>query len=181
MNADSELLEAARKLDQGAVGSIFDQFAPVIYKYCLRLCGDPAEADDIVGEVFEQLINHLSKGKGPRENLRSYLYQIAYHRVVDHSRERKLSSGLDESVRSGPGDMPSTRQEDNELLASVEAAMRSSLTEDQRHILVLRFMENLSIRETAEITGKDIGNIKVIQNRAMAKLRQALPPEFRKD
>jgi len=163
------------------VGSIFDRFAPVIYKYCLRLCGDSAEADDIVGEVFEQLINQLSNGKGPRENLRSYLYQIAYHRVVDHSRERKLSSVLDEAVRSGPGDMPATQQEDNELLATVETAMRNSLTDDQRHILVLRFMENLSIRETAEITGKDIGNIKVIQNRAMAKLRQALPPEFRKD
>jgi RNA polymerase sigma-70 factor, ECF subfamily len=181
MSDDSDLLRAAKKLDQGALASIFDQFAPAIYKYCLRLSGNSAEADDIVGEVFEQLINQFSKGKGPRDNLRSYLYQIAYHRVVDHSRERRNISALDGSMPSGPGDLPAARQEDQEMLNALEAAMRTELTEDQRHIVILRYMENFDLKETADITGKPIGNVKVIQSRAIAKLRQVLSLQFRED
>jgi RNA polymerase sigma-70 factor, ECF subfamily len=181
MSGDSGLLRAAKKLDQGALAAIFDQFAPAIYKYCLRLSGNPAEADDIVGEVFEQLINQLAKGKGPRDNLRSYLYQIAYHRVVDYSRERRNISALDGSMPSGPGDLPAAQQEGQEMLNALEVAIRTELTEDQRHIVVLRYMENFNLKETAEITGKDIGNVKVIQSRAVAKLRQILSLQFKED
>ena len=181
MSGDSDLLKAAKKLDHDALATVFDQFAPAIYKYCLRLSGNPAEADDTVGEVFEQLIHQLSKGKGPRDNLRSYLYQIAYHRVVDHSRESKHTSALDGSMPSEPGDLPASRHEGQEMLDALEAAIHSELTEDQRHIIVLRFMENFSLRETANITGKDIGNVKVIQSRAIAKLRPVLSLQFRED
>jgi RNA polymerase sigma-70 factor (ECF subfamily) len=171
---DAALLKAARELDENALVTIFDQYAPAIYKYALRLCGDPVEADDFVGEVFTQLLDHLSHGNGPRDNLRSYLYQIAYHKVVDRSRKLKHTTTLDDSMPSGAAEMPSSRQEDRELLDELEIAISSHLTRDQRHILVLRYMEDFSLQETAEITGKKLNNVKVIQNRALARLRQVL-------
>jgi DNA-directed RNA polymerase specialized sigma24 family protein len=76
------LLKAAQKLDEEALTAIFDQFAPAIYKYTLRLCHDQIVADNIVGDVFAQLLEQFGAGKGPRTNLRSYLYQTAYHLVV---------------------------------------------------------------------------------------------------
>jgi len=48
------------------------------------------------------------------------------------------------------------------------------LTEDQRHVIVLRFLEGFSLRETADIIGKQVYNVKVIQNRGIVKLRKAL-------
>jgi len=171
---DSALLKAARGLDPTALATIFEQYAPAIYKYSVRLCGDPGEADDVVGEVFAQLIHHLRHGKGPRDNLRSYLYQIAYHKVVDGSRQRKRSTALDESLSSGPEEMPSSQQEDHEQLDELQSAINHHLSEDQRHIIVLRFMEDFSLQEIAQITGKDINNVKVIQSRAVARLREAL-------
>jgi len=174
MADDSALLKAAGKLDPTALATIFDLYAPALYKYSLRLCGDPAEADDVVGDVFANLTNHLKKGTGPRDNLRSYLYQIAYHRVIDCSRQRKHSAALDESMPSGPEGMPSSQQEDHEQRDELLLAIHRHLTEDQRHIIVLRFMENFSLQEIAEITGKDINNVKVIQSRAVARLRQVL-------
>jgi len=178
---EAVLLKGARELDGSALATIFDQYAPLLYKYTLRLCGDPAEADDVVGDVFAQLLNHLKHGRGPRDNLRSYLYQIAYHKVVDVSRQRKHSTILDESMPSGSAEMPSSQQEEHELLDELEIAIQRNLTQDQRHILVLRYMEGFSLQEIAEITGKDLNNIKVIQSRAVARLRQVLSWQSREN
>ena len=100
---ESALLEAARRRDPDAMGRIFDEYAPSLFRYALRLCHDPAEADQIVGDVFGQLLEQLTHGKGPRTNLRSYLYQIAYHVIVDHSREESHISSIDEALNLPDG------------------------------------------------------------------------------
>ena len=92
------LLKAAQKLDEQALTAIFDQYAPAIYKYTLRLCHDPILADNIVGDVFAQLLEQFAAGKGPRTNLRSYLYQTAYHLVVDRSHDSKHTAPLEVAV-----------------------------------------------------------------------------------
>ena len=60
------------------------------------------------------------------------------------------------------------------LLDTLVMAIRNDLTEDQRHVIVLRFLEGFSLRETADIIGKQVYNVKVIQNRGIAKLRKVL-------
>ncbi|HAV77529.1 MAG TPA: hypothetical protein DCX53_09285, partial [Anaerolineae bacterium] len=92
------LLKAAQKLDEAALTTIFDEYAPAIYKYALRLCHDPIQADNIVGDVFSQLLEQFAVGRGPQTNLRSYLYQTAYHLVVDHSRDNKHTAPLEVAV-----------------------------------------------------------------------------------
>jgi RNA polymerase sigma-70 factor (ECF subfamily) len=174
MDDDATLLRAVRKLDQDALVAVFDRFAPNLYKYALRLCGDSAEADDIVGDVFTQLLKYLKEGKGPRENLRSYLYQIAYHKVVDHARDRKHVTALESGISSSSGDSLPSQYENREQMDTLESIIQNQLTEDQRHVIVLRFIEHFSLKETAEIVGKNVNNVKVIQNRAIARLRQVL-------
>ena len=64
---------------------------------------------------------------------------------------------------------------DNQLqFKQVLFAIQNDLTNDQRHVIILRFLEGFSLNESAEILGKKVGNIKVIQNRAIAALRKAL-------
>jgi RNA polymerase sigma-70 factor (ECF subfamily) len=60
------------------------------------------------------------------------------------------------------------------LFETVIQAIKNCLTDDQRHVIVLRFLEGFSLRETAGIIGKEVYNVKVIQNRGVAKLRKAL-------
>ena len=175
MSDETRLLEAARRRDPRAVGQIFDEYATALFRYAVRLCHDPAEADQIVGDVFSQLIEHLSIGKGPRTNLRSYLYQITYHVIVDHSREAAHVSSMDEAL-----DLPdrmlsvASQVEEQEVIRELEAAVAQGLTEEQRHVIMLRFVEGFSLQETAEITGKKVNAVSVLQNRAIAKLRQVL-------
>ena len=174
LDDDAARLSAARKLDRAALVAIFDAYAPVIYKYVLRLCGDCAEADDIVGEVFAQLLKQLKEGKGPRDNLRSYLYQIAYHKVVDQARDEKHLAELDDGLSSGGVDSLHLQNEQQEQMEAIQAIILERLSEDQRHVISLRFIENFSIKETAEIVGKNVSNVKVIQNRALGKLRRLM-------
>lgn len=168
---DATLLKAIKNLDQDALVAIFDSYAPILYKYAMRLCGNPDEADDIVGHVFSELLIHLKKGRGPRDNLRSYLFQIAYHKIVDHARDRQRTTPLNTITTVSTTKSLQTTQEEKEQISTLDAIIKNLLTPDQRHVILLRYIENFSIKETAEITGKSINNIKIIQNRAIAKLR----------
>ena len=168
--ADSAaLLKTARKLDQKALAEIFDIYAPVIFRYALRLCQDPIEADNVVGDVFARLLEQLAAGKGPRTNLRSYLYQIAYHVVVDHARDMEAILDKQDGNLTIAGEI-----EDKAMLDTIMSSINLDLTMDQRHVIILRFVEDFSPQETADILGKSVDNVKVIQTRAIAKLRQLL-------
>jgi RNA polymerase sigma-70 factor (ECF subfamily) len=132
-------------------------------------------ADQIVGDVFAKLLEQLSSGKGPKTNLRSYLYRATYHTIIDRGRSSHRSAPL-EVVETVSADVRSTsaRLEDQEMLDVILKKIRNNLTEDQRHVLILRFLEDFSLNETAAILRKEVSHIKVIQNRAIAKLRQSL-------
>lgn len=177
MNDGVNLLKAAQKLDEEALTAIFDTYAPAIYKYALRLCHDPIEADNIVGDVFSQLLEQFANGKGPRTNLRSYLYQTAYHLVVDRSRDNKHTAPLEVAINIQEKERTvstATQIEERVLMEALVSAMNSELTDDQRHVIILRFLEDFSLKETAQIIGREVNNVKVIQNRGIAKLRKAL-------
>lgn len=172
---DLSLLDSARQMDAEALIKIFDLYSRPLFNYALRLCSDPIMADGIVGDVFAKLLEQLSRGYGPRANLRSYLYEMAYHIVVDDSRFYQREVSLDE-IDAFRHDNSSLYMifENRLLFEKVMTAIRKDLTKDQRHVIILRFLEGFNLRETANIIGKNVNNVKVIQNRALAALRKAL-------
>lgn len=172
---DMTLLEAARQMNREALVEIFDLYSHSLYKYAFRLCNDSVTADCIVGDVFAKLLDQFSNGKGPTTNLRSYLYETVYHLVVDEARYSRRGAPL-EAVEYLPNEKYSTLAslENRILFETVLRAIRNDLTDDQRHVIILRFLEGFSLQDTAAIIGKEVGNVKVIQNRAIAALREAL-------
>lgn len=179
MKDEPAVLAAASSLDQDALAAIFDEYAPAIYKYLLRLGVSPQEAEQTAGDVFARLLDKFSEGKGPRKNLRSYLFQIAYHLVVDDSRMRQRNTSLDvaESMNDGMTSVQSLAEE-KMLLDKISTTMERELTDEQRNILVLRFQEEFSLKETAEIVGKNVNAVKALQNRGIKKLREVLNDEL---
>jgi len=182
MKDESAVLAAASSLDQDALATIFDEYAPAIYKYLLRLGVSSQEADQTAGDVFARLLDKFAEGKGPRNNLRSYLFQTAYHLVIDHARERQRSAPLEtaENVNEEMAPVQSLAEE-TMLLERVSTTMERELTEEQRSVLVLRFQQEFSLKETAEIIGKNVNAVKALQNRAINKLREALSNEHEDD
>ena len=178
MENDLSLLDAARKLDQNALGAIFDRYATDLYNYALRMCGDTVKADNVVGDVFTKFLEQLADGKGPQKNLRSYLYTMTYHRIIDGSRLSRREAPLElADFEPNQNDRQQSMASllENKLLSDMLIwAIKNHLTANQRHVIVLRFVEEFSLRETAQIVSKDVGSVKSIQNRAIIKLRKVL-------
>ena len=177
MSEFATLLKAARNLDKDALTAIFDLFSPALYRFTSRFINDPILADSIVADVFAQLIEEFGAGSGPRANLRPYLYKSTYRLVVEHLRDAHPDSSLNV--------VPNTHQTDKFILLQSQSdgripaqllisAMNAELSADQRLIIILRFLEDFSLKETAEIIGRDVNNVKVIQSRGLAKLKKAL-------
>lgn len=175
MKEKSDVRVAVNSLDQDELATIFDEYAPAIYKYLLRLGLQPQEADQIVGDVFVRLLDKNSEGKGPHSNLRSYLFQIAYHLVVDNSRERQRLAPLEVALSlSNETESVQSMAEEKILLEKLGIAIERNLTEEQKNVIVLRFQEDFSLKETAEIIGKNVNAVKALQNRGILNLRQAM-------
>ena len=173
MDTELILLNAAKQMDKEAIVKIFDLYSSRLYNYALRLCGDPVLADHVVGDVFAKLLEQLAAGKGPRLNLRSYLYEMTYHLIVDESRSSTRRAPL-EALASLKPDFRAGQlgSEEQILLEKVLVAIQHELNDDQRHVIILRFLEEFSLRETAAILGKGVSHVKVIQSRGLAKLRK---------
>jgi RNA polymerase sigma-70 factor, ECF subfamily len=175
METDQSLLNAARMMDREALVRIFDLYSRPLYKYAWRLCGDSMLADQIVGDVFAKLLEQLSSGNGPTAQLRSYLYETTYHRIIDEARYARRRAPLEVTDWLPRSSDPAfLRLEDKILFEQIAHAIRNELTHDQRHVIILRYLEEFSLRETAAILGREVGHVKVIQGRALVKLRGCL-------
>lgn len=181
MNELAALLKAARNLDKNALATIFDLYSPALYKFISRLVHDPILSDQIVAAVFERLVEELGMGEGPRTNIRSYLYQIAYRLVLERFRDIHPHSSLEVAIntlgeQSVVKEKPASQNQIDEgaMMEALLANMNTELSEDQRIVIILRFLEDFSLKETAEIIGKDVNNVKVIQTRGIARLKKAM-------
>ena len=174
MQNKKTFIKANSSLDDEALEDIFDEYAPALYKYLLRLGLGSQEADQTVGDVFVRLLEKVSVGKGPQTNIRSYLFQIAYHLVVDQARDRQRAAPL-ESADTAEGEVQSipAQAEETILLEALSVAM-DQLSIDQRNVIVLRFQEGFSLKETAEIVDKNVNAVKALQNRGINRLREAM-------
>jgi RNA polymerase sigma-70 factor (ECF subfamily) len=150
MESEIALLAGARKMNGDALIRIFDLYTPALYQYAFRLCRNAVMADQIVGAVFAKLFEHLSAGTGPSANLRLYLYEMAHHILVDEVRHSHETAPLEVDGLPYTGG----NAEERLRLETVLRAILNDLTDDQRHVIILRFMEGFSVKETAAIIGK---------------------------
>lgn len=177
MSEFAALLRAARNLDQKALTTIFDLYSPPLYKFVSRLVHDPVLSDQIVADVFVQFVEELGAGKGPRANIRLYLYRIAHRMLVERFRDTHPFSSLEVAIRTREDSKTAptpAQMDERSTMESLLVSMNTELSEDQRLVIILRFLEDFSLKETAEIIGKDVNNVKVIQTRGIAKLKKTL-------
>jgi RNA polymerase sigma-70 factor (ECF subfamily) len=170
---DNEL-DRLRHLDPHAVGSVHGRYFPELYRYIHYRIGDAAAAEDLTSEVFLRLLEAIHADRGPRENLRGWLIGTAFHLVKDHFREtyRRPMTSLHEQVVSNGPSMDDVLER-SEKGRAVRSAM-SRLTQEQQHVLALRFGSELSLEQTAAAMGKNANAIKALQFRALASLKRAM-------
>ena len=171
---DCALLERVREYDAQALAEIYDRYAESIYRYAYRYVGDATLAEDLTSDVFLKLLQVLGTRRAPQEQLQGWLYRVARNLAVDWFRKqgKGVPLSLNEELAPG-GDSPVTRLEQQELHQDLREAI-SKLTPEQQQVIVLRFGEGRKIREVGRLMGKSEGSIKVMQYRAMKRLRKLL-------
>jgi len=174
VTSEHTLLERARAYDADALGELYDQYAPLIYAYLYRRVHDAQLAEDLTGEVFVRVLQAIQSEQFWHISFRGWLYRIAHNLLVDHYRKQPSVPllALDEQLVAAQGDPDSALAEKlsrQDLLAAI-----SQLTLAQQQVLALRFGEQLAAREVAEVMGKSVGAVELLQHRALIALRRIL-------
>ena len=166
--------EGLRSLNSQAIGAVYDQYFSEVYRYVLYRIGDPTLAEDIASDVFIRLLEAVKSGRGPQTNLKGWLIGTASHIVTDHMRKkyRRREEEIPDSlpdIQPGPA-FEAAQREQNRM---VQNAM-SKLTDEQQHVLTLRFGQGYSLEETASFMQKNVNAVKALQFRALAALQREI-------
>lgn len=167
-------IQAAKDGAEWAWESIYRDFAGPVTGY-LRSRG-ASDPDDLSSEVFFQVARDIHRFEGDESSFRSWLFVIAHRRLVDDRRARSRTlDTVDEDSRdieTEGGDVEAEFME--QLALSRVEDMLETLTEDQRHVLALRIIGDLTLEETAEVMSKRVGAIKALQRRALQSIKRQL-------
>jgi len=185
MSEDNTLLQRVRQMDEQALAEVYDSYNQELFRYAWGLLGDAEQAEDCVAETFSRLLRALSKGGGPHEYLRAYLYRVAHNWINDQHRRQPLPNlPLDEELDANPATREGALTIADPAYADVDALKRQQLhsalarlTADQRQVITLKYIADLENGEIAQILDKPVGAIKSLQVRALAALRRMLPIE----
>ena len=132
------------------------------------------EAEDTLGEVFLQVARDVGTFRGDEAALRRWVFSIAHNRAMDAHRRAARNRSTPEAElddRASAVEAPSTRLLDPQLVAAL-----ATLSPDQREVLTLRFVADLSLEAVAKITGRNVGSVKALQHRGLENLRRAVSP-----
>ena len=173
--SQSTLLRRVRQWDEEALTAAYDEYAPAIYRYACRLTGHRETAEEIVSETFHRLLVSLKNGGGPEQNLSAWLYRVAHNLVVDRWRHQPAQEEvpLTEILGVSTVDRNLERVAQQQEVEDVRCALKL-LTPLQRQVIVLRYLEGMSIREVATVVERDANAVKAVQHRAVNSLKRLL-------
>lgn len=171
---DQSELDGLRELNSQVIGAIFDKYYPDVYRYVRYRLSDESAAEDIASDVFVRLLEASQNRRGPQTNLKAWLLGTASHIVMDHMRRtyRRPTDSLSENMLD-PLALPVDEFDRRERDQLVRGAMKN-LTEEQQHVLSLRFGEGYSLEETATVMKKNVNAVKALQFRALSSLQRGI-------
>jgi len=168
--------QAQSKQDTEAFGKLYDIYVRQIYRFVFFKVSSHEEAEDITSEVFLKTWHYINSNKETKVNSFSgLLYRLARNCIVDFYREKSKRSETDIKGEEEISDFGKWEENFNiqmEGKKTVDALKK--LKEEYREIVALRYVEELSVAEIAEITDKGKIAVRVTLHRALKKLKELL-------
>lgn len=174
------ILARLKNKDKKAFSQAYDLYIDKIYRFIYFKIGDRAEAEDLTSAVFLKTWNHIQqKSITDEKTLPALIYKIARNVVIDHLRS---SVRLEESINNPGGEAREIVDEKQDIKRLVEFSSDLmivqekllELKDEHREVIVLRFIDEFSISEIAEILDKSKGNVRIILYRALGALRELI-------
>lgn len=175
------LVKAAQAGDMGAFGELFDRYYDVVFRFVLFRMGDRTLAEDITQETFVRALRRITSVSYQGRDIGAWFVTIARNLIFDHvkSSRYRLEQTTAEIVElspstSGPEQQVLDGATNTELLKCI-----GKLNPDQQECIKLRFLQGLSVAETAVMMDRNEGAVKALQHRAVRRLAQLLPEGLR--
>ncbi|MFL6090572.1 MAG: sigma-70 family RNA polymerase sigma factor [Aeromicrobium sp.] len=173
------LVELAQQGDADAFGQLYDHYVNSIFRFVRARVGSTQLAEDITGEAFLRALRSINTFTWQGKDFGAWLTTIARNLITDHYKSRRTQL---EIVTDVPPERETGRPgPDEDALATIsnEALLRAvnSLPADQRDCILMRFIQELSIAETAQVLGKSEGAVKQLQLRGVRRLAKAVSEE----
>ena len=178
MENDRQLVEQAQKGDRSAIAELYREHQPRIYRYIAYRVGDTAAADDLTAEVFVSMVKNINQFEYRGRPFLAWLYTVAGNVVKMHYRRQgrvefePLPSEMIDH-KTNPAYITQSRLNQEKLMAAMPR-----LSDGQRQVILLKFIEGFDNAEIAAMMDKTEGAIRVLQHRALLALRQALAEEM---
>jgi RNA polymerase sigma-70 factor (ECF subfamily) len=173
-NESETLVQRAKDGDTTALTALYEEHAPRLYRYFLtRVDGRSQQAEDLTEEVFVRVIERLEKYEDRGLPLGAWLFRIAHNLLIDQQRRLpKQPMVAIEEVEELRG--PAEKYLQQALDQHEISLTMTRLTSDQRNVIQLRFIDGLSIIETATALGKTEESVKKLQARGLMAMRRIL-------
>jgi RNA polymerase sigma-70 factor (ECF subfamily) len=177
----AELVARAQAGEADAFGLLYDRYLELVYRYIYYRVGSVALAEDLASETFLRALRRIDSFTWQGRDFAAWLVTIARNLITDHykSSRYRLEITTEDILDAAPpatADSPENQVLDALTNKTLLEAVRQ-LNPEQQECIVLRFLQGLSVNETALVMGKNDGAIKALQYRAVRALARLLPEE----
>ncbi len=171
------LIERAKRGDKEAFGSLYLKYLDQIYRYVyFRVNQNKEDAEDIVEIVFFKAWENMEKFASNEQGIQAWLYRIARNTLIDHYRLNKPKAVLHENIAAADGELDESL--DRELRINQVLSLMQELSEEQREVMMLRFVEDMSTREIALHLNKKEDAVRALQYRGLKKLKKRMKKQI---
>ena len=175
------LVERAQSGDAEAFGELYDRYVDLVYRYIYYRVGTPQLAEDLTSETFLRALRRISTFTWQGRDVGAWFVTIARNLIADHykSGRYRLEMTAEDVTVVGEASKLVEDSPENAVLESMQNKVLleavKQLNAEQQECIVLRFLQGLSVAETAQAMGKNDGAIKALQYRAIRSLGRLLP------
>lgn len=176
-----DLVHAAQDGDRSAFAQLYDRYVDVVFRYVLFRVGDRELAEDVTSETFLRALRRITSVTYQGRDVGAWFVTIARNLVLDHVKSSRFRLEVATAEIDDPARVEAGPEQEvlSNLTRSVLLDCVRKLGTDQRECIVLRFLQGLSVAETAAIMSRNEGAVKALQHRAVRRLAQLLPSELR--
>jgi RNA polymerase sigma-70 factor (ECF subfamily) len=184
---NKQALSKLKSHDREAFVKAYDENVDDIHRFVYFKIGNKEEANDLTSVIFLKTWNHIQTNSlEDSKTLRALLYKIARNAIIDYYREtnNKITASLDdEDHKIDIVDDARDPQEkiDSEANLEMIKSKLPLLKEEYREVIIMKFINDLTLEEIADISGKKIGNIRVLIHRALGALKSLIEADTKSD
>lgn len=172
------IIKSAIKGEASAFGLLYDRYQPQIYRFIYLKVSHREEAEDLCHQVFLSAWQNIESYEFKGFPFSAWLYSIARNKVIDHYRTKKNFIDI-ETIYIAEENDKKTNEAILDFKISLESIKKAifEIPQIEQDVIIMRFVEDMSPREIASILNKSEGSIRLIQHKAIKRLKELLNNE----